>query len=377
MAAFARTELDLVGLARQDNQAAVQLFVDPRRQDDRPRRVPARRRPRGDRRRGAGQLPRAVLRARRRRSRARSICPPPSPRRPTSRRSWPSDGADRSTCASRSAARSASCMALATRNAAETLAREQARWLADQGKTLAALEELAEALGLPGPPLRIECYDISNFQGSESVGSMVVFEDGKPRSGEYRRFRIKTVERPERLRQPPGGPAPPVPAPRGPARRASRRRAAGRCRTSSSSTAARARSAPRRRSSTSSACTTCRWPAWPRSARSCSCPSATEPVVLPATSPALYLVQRLRDEAHRFAITYHRDLRAKPARPLGVRRPARRRPEAQARAAQGVRLDQARARGAGRADRRRARASGRRSRRGSRRRSRPDEPARR
>jgi excinuclease ABC subunit C len=48
-------------------------------------------------------------------------------------------------------------LALATRNATETLAREQARWLADQGKTLAALEQLAEALGLAGPPLRIEC----------------------------------------------------------------------------------------------------------------------------------------------------------------------------------------------------------------------------
>ena len=84
-------------------------------------------------------------------------------------------------------------MALATRNAAETLAREQARWLADQGKTLAALEELAEALELPGPPFRIECYDISNVQGSDSVGSMVVFEEGKPRTGEYRRFKIRTV----------------------------------------------------------------------------------------------------------------------------------------------------------------------------------------
>ena len=52
-------------------------------------------------------------------------------------------------------------------------------------------------------------------------------------------------------------------------------------------------------------------------------PGRTDPIVLPATSPALYLVQRLRDEAHRFAITYHRDLRDKRDGPLGVRRPAR------------------------------------------------------
>src|SRR6185503_17558854 len=79
------------------------------------------------------------------------------------------------------------------RNAAETLARETARWLADQGKTLAALEELATALALPaGPPVRIECYDISTIQGTNTVGSMVVFEEGRPRSGEYRRFRVRT-----------------------------------------------------------------------------------------------------------------------------------------------------------------------------------------
>ena len=168
----------------------------PRRQDDRPRRVPARGRPRGDRRRGADAASSSSTTPAPGRSRARSTCRPPigetavleaflAERRggPVHLR-VPQRGEKRE------------LLALATRNAGETLAREQARWLADQGKTLAALEELAEALGLPGPPLRIECYDISNFQGSESVGSMVVFEDGKPRSGEYRRFRIKTVKGP-------------------------------------------------------------------------------------------------------------------------------------------------------------------------------------
>src|SRR5258705_3501388 len=201
-------------------------------------------------------------------------------------------------------------LALATRNAGETLAREQARWLADQGKTLGALEELAEALSLPGPPMRIECYDISNVQGSDSVGSMVVFEEGKPRSGEYRRFRIKTVvgandfaSHQEVLR----------------------------------------RRFRRARSGEEGNDEELRW-AMPdlviidggkgqvaaakevldelglhdlplagiaKEREELFLPGRSEPVVLPPTSSALYLVQRLRDEAHRFAITYHRDLRSK------------------------------------------------------------------
>jgi excinuclease ABC subunit C len=201
-------------------------------------------------------------------------------------------------------------LVLATQNAAETLAREQARWLADQGKTLGALEELAEALGLPAPPLRIECYDISNVQGSDSVGSMVVFEEGRPRPGEYRRFKIRTVvgandfaSHQEVLR----------------------------------------RRFRRARAGDEGAEEALRW-AMPdlviidggkgqvsaakevldelglhdlpmaglaKEREELFLPGATEPVVLPATSPALYLVQRLRDEAHRFAITYHRDLRSK------------------------------------------------------------------
>src|SRR4029077_1809680 len=57
-----------------------------------------------------------------------------------------------------------------------------------------ALEEIQEALELPTAPLRIECYDISNLQGTEVVASMVVFEDGLPRKSEYRRFVIRQVE---------------------------------------------------------------------------------------------------------------------------------------------------------------------------------------
>ena len=201
---------------------------------------------------------------------------------------------------------------LATRNATETLQRERARWLADQGKTLAALEELAEALGLAGAPRRIECYDISNFQGAQSVGSMVVFEDGRPRTGEYRRFRIKEVVGANDF--------------------ASHQEVLG-------------RRFKRARSGEEGTEEELRWRlpdlvvidggkgqlsaakqvldelgfgdlavvGLAKEREEIFLPDREGPVVLPATSPALYLMQRLRDEAHRFAITYHRSLRARAA----------------------------------------------------------------
>ncbi|HEY3991941.1 MAG TPA: excinuclease ABC subunit UvrC [Ktedonobacteraceae bacterium] len=79
-------------------------------------------------------------------------------------------------------------------NAKEVLEQQRIKWLSDSQKTQMALEELQEALNLATPPRRIECYDISNTQGTNSVGAMVVFEAGRPRNSEYRRFKIKTVE---------------------------------------------------------------------------------------------------------------------------------------------------------------------------------------
>ncbi|HET7638852.1 MAG TPA: excinuclease ABC subunit UvrC, partial [Ktedonobacteraceae bacterium] len=81
-------------------------------------------------------------------------------------------------------------------NAQEELEQQRIKWLTDSQKTQLALEELQEALNLAAPPQRIECYDISNTQGTNSVGAMVVFEMGRPKSSEYRRFKIKTVEGP-------------------------------------------------------------------------------------------------------------------------------------------------------------------------------------
>ncbi len=308
MAAFARTELDLVGLARQDNQAAAQLFVirdgkligrdvfllDAARDatDDEVlasflEQYYAR----------AGSIPREVY--------------------------VPSAILDREVLEAFLADRRGGpvhlrvprrgekreLLVLATRNAGETLAREQARWLADHGKTLAALEELAEALGLAGPPMRIECYDISNIGGSESVGSMVVFEDGKPRTGEYRRFRIKTVTGANDF--------------------ASHQEVLERrFRTAKSGQEGSAEErvwampdlvivdggkgqvSAAREALAGLGLHDLPLAGLAKEREELFLPDRPDPILLLPTSPALYLVQRLRDEAHRFAITYHRSIRA-------------------------------------------------------------------
>jgi excinuclease ABC subunit C len=83
---------------------------------------------------------------------------------------------------------------MAAENAKVTLTSLKAQWLADETKHLNAVAELQAALELPNPPLRMECYDISNTQGTNSVGAMVVFEKGAAKKSDYRKFKIKTVE---------------------------------------------------------------------------------------------------------------------------------------------------------------------------------------
>lgn len=86
---------------------------------------------------------------------------------------------------------------MAAENAVETLTALRAQWEADTNRQSAALAELQQALDLPEPPNRIECYDISNTQGTASVASMVVFEQGVPAKRLYRRFNIQSVEGPD------------------------------------------------------------------------------------------------------------------------------------------------------------------------------------
>jgi excinuclease ABC subunit C len=309
MAAFARTELDLLGLARQDNQAAIQLFVI------RDGKMIGRDVFLLDAAREATDV--EVLTSFLEQYYARAGSVPREVYIPTAI----ADSADLEAFLTERRGRPVhvrvpqrgekrELLALASRNASETLAREQARWLADEGKTLAALEELAEALGLPGPPLRIECYDISNFQGSESVGSMVVFEDGKPRTGEYRRFRIKTVEGPNDFAS----------------HQEVLRRRFRSVRTGEEGVEEARRWAmpdlvivdggKGQVSAAKAVLDELGLHDLPlaglaKEREELFLPDQAEPIVLPATSPALYLAQRLRDEAHRFAITYHRDLRAR------------------------------------------------------------------
>ncbi|MGW8318085.1 MAG: excinuclease ABC subunit UvrC [Candidatus Promineifilaceae bacterium] len=82
---------------------------------------------------------------------------------------------------------------MAAHNAADTLATLRQQWAADRSKHVTAMNELQEALDLEVPPSRIECYDISHTQGAQTVGSMVVFVQGAPRKSDYRRFNVKTV----------------------------------------------------------------------------------------------------------------------------------------------------------------------------------------
>ncbi len=82
---------------------------------------------------------------------------------------------------------------MAARNASDTLGALRQQWAADRSKHVTAMAELQEALRLPTPPARIECYDISHTQGVQTVGSMVVFVQGVPRKSDYRRFNVQSV----------------------------------------------------------------------------------------------------------------------------------------------------------------------------------------
>ena len=79
-------------------------------------------------------------------------------------------------------------------NAVQGLAQHRIKWLNNSDVLQQAMGELEEELSLPALPLRMECYDISHVQGTNLVGSMVVFQDGRPKTSHYRRFQIQSVD---------------------------------------------------------------------------------------------------------------------------------------------------------------------------------------
>ena len=199
---------------------------------------------------------------------------------------------------------------MVAKSAAENLEQARIKHLSDEQKMTAAMTELAEALDLPRLPRRIECFDNSNIQGTSPVASMVVFSDGRPAKKEYRRFSIKTVVGADDF--------------------ASMKEVIGR-------RFRRARDADEESEG--------KWTTLPdlvivdggkgqlnaalealaevgmdvpicglaKEQEEIFLPGQSESILLPRDSQALFLVQRLRDEAHRFAITYHRNTRRKSA----------------------------------------------------------------
>ncbi|HKV86594.1 MAG TPA: excinuclease ABC subunit UvrC, partial [Candidatus Dormibacteraeota bacterium] len=204
---------------------------------------------------------------------------------------------------------------------AETAAQElrQLRIQADydRSRTEPMLAALAEALDLELPPRRIECYDISNIQGDSAVGAMVVFEDGRPRNDHYRHFRIRYVPGPndfamlqEVLR-----------------RRLERLESAQR---REDAEAVGDRSFTSRpdlilidggKGQLSAALEVLESSGYAdiptfslaKEREEIFAPGRTDPIVQEKNSPGMFLVQRIRDEAHRFAITHHRKVRSRKA----------------------------------------------------------------
>ena len=189
---------------------------------------------------------------------------------------------------------------LAADNAVEYLRQRNERDAVKHGKSTAAMEELAQRLSLARLPKRIECFDISHIQGAETVASMVVFTGGEPDKAEYRRFKLRTVE---------GSPDDFA--------------------SMQEVTLRRYREAAEPlpdlividggKGQLSSALEVIRGVGLSeipviglaKEFEHIFRENISEPLILPRHSEALRLIQQIRDEAHRFAVTYHRKLRAK------------------------------------------------------------------
>ncbi|MBK5267200.1 MAG: excinuclease ABC subunit UvrC [Acidimicrobiia bacterium] len=196
-------------------------------------------------------------------------------------------------------------------NAREQLGRHRLKRQSDPNARAKAINSLQVALNLPAAPLRIECFDISTLQGRNTVASMVVLEDGLPRRSDYRRFKIKTVEQQDDFAS---------------MEEVLRRRFTAYLIERELPTEERGKFAyppglllidgglgqlGRAVKVLAELGLDIPVAGLAKRMEEVYLPGSSEPVRIPRDEPALYLLQRVRDEAHRFAITYHRSLRGK------------------------------------------------------------------
>lgn len=205
------------------------------------------------------------------------------------------------------------------KNAQLALSQAKLKRATDLSTRSIALDEIAEALGLDEPPLRIECYDISHTMGTEVVGSMVVFEDGLPRKSEYRRFIIKSFEGSNdvaamdevlsrRLRRLVDDRTSDVKVDATTGEAAKFSYAPALIVVDGGLPQVNAAAEVLRRFGLDEEIALC---GLAKRLEEVWVPGEEYPIILPRASEGLYLLQRLRDEAHRFAITHHRSRRAK------------------------------------------------------------------
>ncbi|MCY3543275.1 MAG: excinuclease ABC subunit UvrC [Chloroflexi bacterium] len=212
-------------------------------------------------------------------------------------------------------------------NAEQGFEQLRVKQMSDTAAMDAAMSELQEALSLPSPPRRIECYDISNIQGTNAVGSMVVFEDGKPKKAHYRRFQIKSVKgvddysmmretltrRFKRLSKSrrPRNPDDPPDKPLQPISKADGGNAWGIEPDLVLIDGGKGHLGAALQVLLELGINDIPLASLAKENEELFIPMMSEGIMLPRNSQGLYLVQRARDEAHRFAITFHRERRSK------------------------------------------------------------------
>ncbi len=202
-------------------------------------------------------------------------------------------------------------MQMVTDNASQGLEQLKLKWISDTDRMESAMYELQEQLNLSDLPHRIECYDVSHIQGTNTVASMSVFQDGKPLSRDYRRFKIKTHDGNDdfaSMREVL-------------TRRFKRLKHAKEGGEESASFAAvpdlvlidggKGQLSSAVEAMLHLGLQDIQLASIAKREEEIFLPELAEPVIMPRNSQALFLLQRARDEAHRLAITFHRNLRGK------------------------------------------------------------------